>query len=108
LNAKKRYGVFQMDRRWLLCCEKYRLSHYSDRLAAISAGKRAVWQAIGSGFDAELYIIGVGGELERIALASMHTDGRVPRAWDLVTRSPVSRLEATRGAFPYDQFEVSP
>jgi hypothetical protein len=64
--AKVRYGVFLIDSQWLLCCEEYNLGRYVDRSAAVSAGKRAACQAIGSGFDAELLVMGVGGELRRV------------------------------------------
>jgi hypothetical protein len=63
--AKVRYGVFQIDSQWILCCEDYRLGHYSNRLNAISAGQRTARQAMGSGFDAELFIMDVGGELRQ-------------------------------------------
>jgi hypothetical protein len=60
LTAKVRYGVFQIDSQWLLCCEEHRLGRFSSRLDAISAGKRAACEAMGSGFDAELFIMDAG------------------------------------------------
>jgi hypothetical protein len=70
LTAKVRYGVFQIDSQWMLCCEQYHLGRYSSQLDAISAGKRAACQAMGSGFDAELLIMDVGGELRQADPAS--------------------------------------
>lgn len=64
--AKVRYGVFQVDAQWLLCCQEYNLGRYVDQSAAIAAGKRAAGQAMGSGFDAELLVMDVGGELRRV------------------------------------------
>lgn len=66
LMAKIRYGVFQVDSQWLLCCEDYNLGRYVDQSTAVTAGKRAACQAMGSGFDAELLVMGVGGELSRV------------------------------------------
>ncbi|HEX4199212.1 MAG TPA: hypothetical protein VHZ26_17380 [Caulobacteraceae bacterium] len=65
LGAKIRYGVFRQDSQWLLCCGEHRLGRYDDMDAALSAGQRAASQAVGSGFDAELYVMDVGGELRR-------------------------------------------
>ena len=68
--AKVRYGVFQVNSQWLLCCEQHHLGRYSDQVEAIAAGKRAACQAMGSGFDAELLIMDVGGELRHADPAS--------------------------------------
>jgi hypothetical protein len=68
--AKVRYGVFQVDAQWLLCCEQHQLGRYADQPSAISAGKRAACQAMDSGFDAELHIMDPGGELRRADPAS--------------------------------------
>jgi hypothetical protein len=68
--AKVRYGVFQVDSKWLLCCEQHRLGRYEDQMSAVSAGRRAACQAMGSGFDAELLIMDVGGELRKADPAS--------------------------------------
>jgi hypothetical protein len=68
--AKVRYGVFQIDSHWLLCCEQHRLGRYADRQSAISAGQRAACQAMGSGFDAELFIMEIDGELRKASPAS--------------------------------------
>ena len=65
LTAKVRYGVFQVESQWLLCCEQHNLGRYNDQSDAIAAGKRAACQAMGSGFDAELLIMDIGGELRR-------------------------------------------
>jgi hypothetical protein len=54
----------------MLCCEQHHLGRYSSQLDAISAGRRAACQAIGSGFDAELLIMGVDGELRSADPAS--------------------------------------
>jgi hypothetical protein len=70
LTAKVRYGVFRVDSQWLLCSEQHNLGRYDDQLDAIAAGKRAACQAIGSGFDAELLIMDIGGELRRADPAS--------------------------------------
>ena len=67
LATKIRYGVFQLESQWMLCCEERHLGRYSDRRAAISAGKRVACAAMESGFDAELLIMDVGGELSRVA-----------------------------------------
>ena len=61
--AKVRYGVFQVDSHWLLCCEEHHLGRYDDQRDAIAAGRRAASQAMGSGFDAELLVMDIGGEL---------------------------------------------
>jgi hypothetical protein len=66
LMAKVRYGVFQVGKQWLLCCEDHHLGRYIDQPSAISAGKRAACQAMGSGFDAELLVMSIGGELARV------------------------------------------
>jgi hypothetical protein len=65
LQARVRYGVFPLERQWLLCCETHRLGRYIDLPSAVYAGRRAAREAMGSGFEAELYILGVGGELRR-------------------------------------------
>ena len=66
ISARLRYGVFQIDSQWMLCSEKQHLGRFPDQLAAISAGKPAACHAMGSGFDAELFIMDVGGELNRV------------------------------------------
>jgi hypothetical protein len=68
--AKVRYGVFQIDSEWLLYCEQHHLGRYADQPSAISAGKRAACQAMGSGFEAELLIMDAGGELRQADPAS--------------------------------------
>jgi hypothetical protein len=62
--------VFQVDEHWLLCCDQHHLSRYADWSSAISAGKPAACQAMGSGFKAELFIMDIGGELRRAEPAS--------------------------------------
>jgi hypothetical protein len=78
--AKVRYGVFQIDSQWLLCCAEHRLGRYADRQSAILAGQRAVGQAIGSGFDAELLILEVGGELRKAELALFGEQASMPKS----------------------------
>ena len=69
-GAKVRYGVFQIDSQWLLYCEQHRLGRFPYQSAAVSAGKRAACQAMGSGFDAELLIMDLGGELRPVDRAA--------------------------------------
>lgn len=69
-GAKIRYGVFQQGSQWLLCCDDHRLGRYDDRASAISAGRSAANQAMGSGFDAELFVMDSAGELRRADPAS--------------------------------------
>ena len=69
LSASVRYGIFRVDSQWLLCCEEHHLGLYNDQSDAISAGKCAARQAMGSGFEAELLIQDVGGELRRADLS---------------------------------------
>ncbi len=66
LTAKVRYGVFQLDGGWLLCCGQHRLGRYPHRAAAVGAGMRAARQAMGSGFDAELLVMDTGGRLRAL------------------------------------------
>ena len=63
--AKLSYGVFPLEDQWRLYCQAYQLGRFRNQAEAISAGKRAVCEAMGSGFDAELLIVDVGGELRR-------------------------------------------
>ena len=70
LTAKVHYGVFQVGSQWLLCCQEHNLGRYADQSDAIAAGKRAASQAMGNGFDAELLIMDIGGELRRADPAS--------------------------------------
>jgi hypothetical protein len=65
LEAKVRYGVFHVDQQWMLCCEQHQLGRYDEQHEAVAAGGRAACQAMGSGFDAELLIMDIGGELRR-------------------------------------------
>jgi len=74
LMAKVRYGVFQVDGQWLLCCAEHHLGRYPDQVAAVAAARRAAGQAIGSGFDAELLIMDTDGELRRADPASFRSD----------------------------------
>ncbi|HEY3815351.1 MAG TPA: hypothetical protein VGL66_19190 [Caulobacteraceae bacterium] len=57
--------MFQIDSQWMLYCEQHRLGRYSNQQDAISAGERAAGQALGSGFDAELHIMEIGGEFRK-------------------------------------------
>lgn len=61
-KAAVRYGVFEIDGAWLVCCEERRLGTYEDRSSAIIAGERAASEAARGGRDIELYVVGAGGE----------------------------------------------
>jgi hypothetical protein len=64
-GTKLRYGVFATGELWKLCCDAQVLGRFRSQNAALSAGRRAACQAMGSGFDAELHFVDVGGELRR-------------------------------------------
>jgi hypothetical protein len=69
-GAKIRYGVFPVGETWKLCCETLVLARFDTQHAAIAAGKRAACEAMGSGFDAELHYLSIGGELQQADPAS--------------------------------------
>jgi hypothetical protein len=64
---KLRYGVFPIDSQWLVCSEEQNLGRFADRSSAVAEGKRAARTATGCGFDVELLVMDVGGELRQIA-----------------------------------------
>lgn len=80
LAAKARYRVFQAESQWVLSCGEHRLARYPDQMSAVSAGRRAAFHAIGSGFDPELVIM-EGDQALPAEPASFAPSSRPPAAW---------------------------
>ena len=54
--AKLSYAVFPKGAQWWLSCRNHHLGGFRTQAEAVAAGKRAVCQAMGSGFDVELLV----------------------------------------------------
>jgi hypothetical protein len=66
-----RYGVFNVDRTWKVFRETERTGLFDSRDEALTAAKSAVRDALGAGFEVELYVEGPCGELRKADLSGV-------------------------------------
>jgi hypothetical protein len=69
--TKLRYGVFNVDHRWKVFCETERTGLFETRDEAVSAAKGGARAALSQGYEVELYLQDLSGELTRADMAQI-------------------------------------